>query len=365
MNCRFCKRTIPDNSLFCNWCGKEQKRNKSQISVPKPRQRADGLWTAQIMVYGKRTYVPPQPTEAKYYVAARALKTEMIETKKSPIKITLKQACLNYIDAKRNILSPSSIYGYERVLSSRFQSYMKKDIHSINYQMMLNKESALISPKTIRTNWAFISSVLKFHNVVVPDVGLPPLVRKDLPWLDAEQIKVFVNAIEGEPCELGALLGLHSLRRSEILSITPSKVYDGFIHVEGSTVRSSNGLVSKETNKNSTSRRAVPIMMPRLKYLLSNSDCAPDEPYVKSGQSLFNHINKICEENGLPLIGLHGLRRSFASLAHSLGWDEKTCMKYGGWSSNRVMHDIYIKLSEEQISDDVDLMKAFYGYEIT
>ena len=57
MKCKYCKREIPDNSLFCNWCGKKQLKVSGEISVPAPKRRKNGDWYNQMMVQGTRIYI--------------------------------------------------------------------------------------------------------------------------------------------------------------------------------------------------------------------------------------------------------------------------------------------------------------------
>ena len=47
MKCKKCKNEIPDGSIFCNWCGARQIRErkvKNEISVPAPRQLKSGKY---------------------------------------------------------------------------------------------------------------------------------------------------------------------------------------------------------------------------------------------------------------------------------------------------------------------------------
>ena len=77
--------------------------------------------------------------------------------------------------------------------------------------------------------------------------------------------------------------------------------------------------------------------------------------------SLREQINSICEKNNLPLVGVHGLRHSFASLAYHLGWSEMTVMQEGGWSNTQTVHNIYTHLAAQDKNEDIDRMKEFYS----
>ena len=81
MRCKFCRRDIPENSMFCNWCGKKQLKDKTEISVPAPRRLKSGTWFAQLMVKGERVPISGS-TEAEYYAKARAAKAGLLEAKK-------------------------------------------------------------------------------------------------------------------------------------------------------------------------------------------------------------------------------------------------------------------------------------------
>lgn len=244
---------------------------------------------------------------------------------------------------------------------SAWNKLFKSLVRCVVFDIMINHEAKLCGAKTIKNAWGFISSVLNENGITPPKVTLPQIIKEEQLWLDAEQIKVFLNAIKGKPCEIGALLGLHGLRRSEILAVTPSKIKDGYIHVEGSVVRGTDGMVAKDTNKNATSRRAVPIFIPRLLELVQQSDCPPSVPYVSSGMTLYDQIKTVCERSGLPPIGVHSLRKSFVSLAYSIGWSERECMLYGGWSDFQTMHNIYIKLSDADKGKAISKMTDFYS----
>ena len=79
-----------------------------------------------------------------------------------------------------------------------------------------------------------------------------------------------------------------------------------------------------------------------------------------SATTLYGSINGLCEAVGLPLVGVHGLRHSFASLAYHLKWSEATTMYEGGWSDQTVVHRIYTHLANQDANKDVKKMQKFY-----
>lgn len=245
---------------------------------------------------------------------------------------------------------------------------MDTDIYSVsNWQSIVNKEAARVAAKTLQNEWGLVKTVLEKNEVTFDVSVLPQVVSADLSWLDYEQIRVFLNAVRGEPCEMAALFALHSLRRSEVFALTPEHIKDGIIYVSGSVVYDKDYKpVSKKENKNTTSRREVPIMIPRLLELLDQYNGEPDKPYMHCALNTpRQQINRICAAHDLPLVGMHGLRRSFASLAYHLRWSERQTMATGGWADLETVHKIYIKLAEKDEKQDIESMRAFYSSDFT
>lgn len=360
MKCKACKREVPDESIFCLHCGErlvKQKKQQADVSVPKPRKLASGTYFGQVMFDGERKPVSAS-TEAEYYAKAKAVKLGLIEAERTKSGITLAKAVRNYIDSNEYVLSPSTIRGYEIIYRNRFKDYMGKDISNINYQEMINVEAKLVSPKTLANAWALISPAIENAGVAAPKVRKPSVVAKDEDWLDYEQIKVFLSAVEGEPVELAALLALHGLRLSELVDLDVSQITKDGIAIRGASVFNREyKLVHKDSNKNKTSRRTVPILIPRvLDILPAEGKAVPLHP-VTVGR----HITKVCLKAGLPQCSPHDLRRTFASLAFHLGWNAQTTMLLGGWSNMQTVNAVYRKLADKDRSADVAKMLEFYA----
>ena len=351
------------------------------MKTPKPRRLPSGSWFIQLRLGGRSVSIT-EPTEKACVQKAQLIKAQHVagkDTRSMDRSLnTLDKLLQHYINAKKPVLSPSTVRGYEAIRRTRFLAYKDRDPEKINWQRLVSDESRLCGPKTLKNAWALVAAAVQFNSGEKPAVTLPQVVSDEHPYLEAEQIPAFLDVIRGKPCELAALLGLHGLRRSEMFALTwadvdlsPSSL--GFLHVRGALVHDEDGkLIRKKENKNRSSRRTVPIMIPRLRELLlachseRSEESAPktaDNSFpVLTGHpnSVYKSINSICEREGLPLIGVHGLRHSFASLAHSLGVPEAECMALGGWNDPQTMRKIYTHLDTAARLKASNAMTDFY-----
>lgn len=366
MKCKSCGRTIEDKSLYCNWCGKYQlKKQKDKITVPKPVQLPSGKWRIQLRREGiSIVYNTPEDCIKE----AKRRRKQWLEDEAAgrheppPQVVTLGDVVDNYISAKSKTLSASTISSYQSIRDFAFKQHMDDDVMELKPQEIINDEIELKrSAKSIYNAWGLCSSALKYAGVSFSPPTLPRIVRKERNWLDYKQIQTFLTAVYGQPCELGALLALHSLRRSEIFGLRV-KDYDQkkqIIHIRGamlSTIQS--GWVRSELNKNDTSRRDVPIIIPRLAELLRHIDRRNEYIIGTSQKNLYREINLICKDAGLPEPGLHGLRHSFASLAYHLGWKKLSTQQIGGWKNSKVLDEIYTHNAD--LETDLETMREYF-----
>lgn len=362
MKCCNCSREIEENSLYCNWCGAKQiQEKKKQIRVPAPRQLASGEWYIQLRIEGRSIPVHGD-TEEACRAKAMAVKTGVIK-EAAASRATVSAAIDRFIADRQNALSPVTIRGYRGIQKNRFQKIMNCPISEIkNWQAVVNEEAALCKEKTLKNAWALLHSVLQQEGISV-SVMLPKVPKAERPWLEPDEINRFLSLIHGQPCEIPALLALHSLRRSEIFALTWEHVdlEKRRIFVQGAAVPDENGeIVLKPQNKNDSSRRVVHIFIPALFEALS---ALPE----KSGLVCRGNINTpykqivaLCKQNGLPVVGLHGLRHSFASLCYSLGISELATQQMGGWSDANTIHKVYLHLAQRDKDSAVETLEEFY-----
>ena len=342
-----------------------------QIPVPKIRQLPSGAYHCQIRPTGpdgrKRsvsiTDADPAVVEAK----ALAIKAGVIQEQQTPrSSLTLRQAIDRYIEDRRNILSPSTLRGYRTISETRFVGYMDRRLDSLTERLcrrMVNEEARIVSPKTVKNAWGLVASVLRNELGVEYSVPLPQQVPADAKFLTYDEILSFCAAVRDTEVEIPALLALHSLRRSEILALTWDRIDldRGLITVAGAAVLGENHkLVTKPANKTRSSRRTIPIMIPRLRTVLEETEPKEGRLVHCDPCTIYKRINRICEQEGLPLVGVHGLRHSFASLASHLGLPPKITMQIGGWANDATMTRIYTHIAEKDVSASVAQIKDFF-----
>lgn len=363
MKCRYCSHEIAPECIFCPFCGERLARKKKtprqEIKVPAPRQLKSGAWNIELRKEGVSI---TEATKEACIERARATRAGFVKIEKALPKQSLDSVVKKYIEDNTGVLSPATIRGYESIRKSRFQSVMNDDVHTMDWQALVSREAQEVSPKTVANAWRLITGALRHAKLPVPEVNLPSRVKSERPWLDYEQIQVFLPAVRGRKCELACLLALHSLRMSEILALEGGSVVDGVIHVRGAVVIDQNGqYVKKGANKTASSRRDVPVMIPRLLELWPDGA----DPVFQKHAAANEMVQTICKRAGLPEITMHGLRHSFASLAYHLDWDIMTTCAVGGWSNPSVVQGIYTHLASKDKNKDIEAMKAFYNGQFT
>lgn len=332
------------------------------MKVPKARQLSEHDWFIQLRLKDENGVTRSIPvhgeTEAKCQAAAMAIKSGLKEAPSK--KGTLRYAINDYISRHKKTLSPSTVRAYQSYKANRFQKYMDRDMTTVDWQKAIDEEDC--SPKTLKNAWSLARAAMA-EKGVTPKVRLPNVVKTPMQWLTPEQIPVFLEAVRGKSCELPALLGLHSLRRSEMFALTWDNIdlKNNLIHVRGAMVLGEGSKpVTKPTNKTKKSARDVPIMMPRLVELLSDVEDKTGPLLTCDIATPYDGVNKVCKEAGLPEVGLHGLRRSFASLGHSIGMREEEVMSIGGWEDFQTMHKFYVYLSDLDRKKAANKMSLFY-----
>lgn len=339
------------------------------MKVPEPRKLPSGAWFIQLRLNGVSVPVTaPSAKECKR--SAELIKAEHRAGKRvfsvAPSDLTMRKAIDAYIQHREKKLSPSTIRGYRIIQKCRFQEYMDTPIKNIkSWQSVYDSEIDRLNAKTLKTSFSFLRTVYKFvMKRPAPIVDMIEPISNERPFLSAEEIPLFLDAVRGDHAEIGALLAMMSMRCSELLDLEWEKninLEKGLITIRGATVPDEDGkLVHKDANKNKASRRTIPIFIPQLREALEAVEAKQGKVIDYTPNGLYKAINRVCEKAGVPKVGIHGMRHSFASLCVHFQIPEKTAMAIGGWSDYKTMRKIYTHISEQDMTDSVETLQSFF-----
>ena len=320
------------------------------MKVPEPRRLKSGKWFVQLRLSGQSVPITAD-TKTDCKRLAEKIKADhragVKPIKKLPKNLTLKECMTRYIDNYQNTLSPSTVDRYRNYVNHRFNNYLEKELGVINWQRMIDDELQKASEKTVSNGWGLVRPALKYVGYPVPSVRLAQVPVNEIPFLQPEEIKKFCKIIKGRPYEIAALLELHGLRLSEMKALTWEDIdlEHNVINVRGAYVKGEDGWVDKKTNKNATSTRPVPIMIPQLAKALKAVPNKQGRVVSTSPSVLLRDVKRACRDAKVTIVTNHGLRHSFASLCFHLDIPLKQIQEWGGWHNSTTLDKIYIRLA--------------------
>lgn len=337
------------------------------MNIPKPEKLPSGSWRIRMRVRGEDVSITRERKE-DCVNEARIIKAKLLggqsrkRASKETKKLTLKEVQDKYITANTPVLSPATVRSYKSYAQNRWGTYKDKQIGNIDFQKMINTELETVSEKTVKNAWGLVRPALEFVGFPVPSVKLASVPVNEIAFLQPDEIKPFLKAVEGRSYEIPALLLLHGLRLSEVLGLQWENVSlkNGTVTVKGAKVRGTSGLVQKKQNKNQTSTRTVPILIPRLLSLLKASHSVSGPVVVINPSNLLDDVKRASERAGGTIVTCHGLRHSFASLCYYLEIPERQIQEWGGWKDRTTLHRIYIRLTAAGESEARTKVTAFF-----
>lgn len=265
---------------------------------------------------------------------------------------------LQYIESRRNVVSPSTIRTYNikiRQLSDDFKAKNINCITNADVQAEVNRLAASYEPKTIKTTYGLISSVLReYRPKLILRVKLPQTIKKDLYEPNNEDIRRIIERAKGTHFSVAFQLGILSCRRGEICAASIDDLVENDLHIHKNMVENENNeWILKETPKTDGSNRIIPLPQ-------SLADEIREQGFIFDGHpnALNKAIHRFQKELGIPPFKFHTLRSYFASYAHSLGIPDSDIMAIGGWSTDSCMKRIYRKSIEESKKESMSKLAS-------
>lgn len=333
-----------------------KRKQEPSIRLPKVTILPSGMAHTRVLINGERVSITkdtPEECIAEYLALKhRVMEAEQKSKRKS---VTLSEALTRYINKRDGKKSPATIKAYLSYRDNRLKSMMHSNVYTTTdaqWQAAVDRDFRRLSDKYRKNVWMLFASAIEEETGRRPKVELDPPIRKERPFLEPEEIQIFVSAMKGRTAEIAALLELSSLRFSEVRAVRGTDIdfKNNRIRVHGAAVYGKDGkLVQKEENKTAASDRYVPLIPP-LRQALEGIELTDDYIVTMTCAGVYKQINRVCSANKLPQVGNHGLRHSFASLAYHLQIPEKIAMEIGGWEDSKTMHDIYTHLAKRDIA---------------
>ena len=293
-----------------------------------------------------------KPTQTEI-VRALAERTEAVPTKGS-----FQNRAEEYIGLRSEIISPSTIPGYESMLANLPTWFTMKDVAHItqeDLQRLVNKHSANHSPKSVHNVHGFVSSVLRqFRPDMIIRTTLPQKVENEPYTPSYEEVKKILDASRDDVryhiCFELALMGL---RRSEICALTLEDIEDNILTVNKAKVKNKDGEWVIKTTKTQESTRKVYIPDFLVKEIEEKGSIFDGYP-----NTILVALNRYQDKLEIPRFRLHDCRHFFASYAHSQGVCDADIMASGGWKTDHTMkrvyrHEMQARESQKKIYDSL------------
>ena len=320
----------------------------------KPRKLPSGNYFIQVQIKGKRRSFSA-PTRAEVIRKATAYKLTALDAPTAPLGVILD----HYIEAKQNVLSPTTITNYKKIRRLDFQRLMivpVRELTSERMQVEINIMAATKSPKTVRNAYGLITAALAMY---APEIHLRVTLPKkkqvayNLPT--TEQIYTMLNHASENLTTAIMLAAFCGLRRGEIAALTSDDVHDNVIHVKAAAVRGADGKMTIKAPKTYTSDRYIP--MPDFVYQHIKDKRGRVCPIALN--SITRRFQELRDKLGYKC-RFHDLRHYYASSLHAIGVQDQYIMKFGGWKSDAVLKSVYRGTLTDFERNSADKITAYF-----
>lgn len=259
--------------------------------------------------------------------------------KKRTSDITVKEAVNNYLEANKNVLSPSTILNYTKD-AKRFESigHLKvRRLTSNDIQLFISELSGNgLAPKTIKNTYGLLKSSLKFSGLKCDfSIHLPKAQKKKKNAPENEEIMTLYTSAPKELQIAIMLASHHSLRRGEISGLKYKDLTGNVLYIHSDMVDSLDGWVHKEIPKTDSSNRNVYLDDEEVELIGAGR---PEDYIVPLTPGAIDmRFHRLKKSLGLEHIRFHDLRVYFASISAVMGIPEVYTAHQGGWREGSVV----------------------------
>ena len=273
-----------------------------------------------------------------------ALKLILARSSTADYKYTFESACKAYISDKNNVLSPSTIRGYEGLIKQISAHLKGAKLECVTLPMIqaeVNSYARNRSPKSVRNMSGFIMGVLRYYGVEIKSPKIPQKEKK-LPYIPTkDEVIAIYNESKGSKYEVALLLAGMSLRRSEICALTPFDLKGNQLTVNKAKVQGRGEEWQIKGTKTTDSQRVIVLPDYVADLIRKNGTIYDGYP-----SAINQYLHKLQDKLGIERFSLHKLRHFFASYMHDLGYSDKQIQEMGGWKNSTTLRNIYTHAME-------------------
>lgn len=268
-------------------------------------------------------------------------------TSKSP---TLFEAFTSFIEARSNVLSPSTLRAYYSIRDNSFKGIMQKSIDEVtqeDVQREINAEASNLSSKTIRNKLALFTSVYNTYAKKPKklSVNVPAKKRAEIYIPTREDIDKVLEVCqfteEGRklriPIMLGAFLGL---RRGEIGALTWDDIKGDTLTINKALVKTKENTYQEKQPKSYAGYRVLklpPVLQQELKKHKKTK-----RPLIElSIDRISDGFRVVLKHAGVKPFRFHDLRHFFASTLLALNVPDLYAIKLTGHSTTSMLKNVY------------------------
>jgi len=298
-------------------------------------------------MYKGKTYTVVTDYKPTQKEAIQLMADELDKVQKKYERMTFQRAAEEYIASKHNVLSPSTIRGYNGILRNLPGAFLGKNINDItamDVQTEINRLSGNHSPKTVRNYHGFISAVLGAFCPNLKICTTLPQKLKNEPYIPSdEDVKRILDYAKDTKYEIPLILACYGMRRSEICALTPADINGDVVTINKAKVQNENMEWIIKTTKTTASNREI-IIPTKI------ADKIREHGYVFNGYpgKITDFLMSAQKKLEIPHFPLHKLRHYFASKMSAMNVPEADIMKFGGWETDYVMKGVYRHAMEDK-----------------
>lgn len=287
---------------------------------------------------------------------AELLALEWLNGKNPSVKFTetVRECLQNYINSKENLLSPSSIRGYNIILKNSIDEIADihiSDLTERDLQNWINNNVKKYKPKSIKSQFGLVTAALRQRkiNLDFKNILLPRIPRNEKTIPNEEQIAKILHMVEGTSVELAVTIAVTlGLRQSEIAALKWNDYNGTTLKIHSARVpNKQNKYIIKNSTKSEASTREIEVDA-ILKMRLDRAERKSEFISPMLPSSVLRKFNHLCDQNDLPRFTMHEQRHGNVSMMLAKGVPDKYAMKRLGQSSPNMVKDIYQHLYESK-----------------